>query len=770
MTPNNQRSEPRSSSRTYRKNRHVTFAIMGALLLASMLSGRIATADENSIRDYLAQNSSTSYLQQGESRIDSVEVDNKTAQDAVVFQKYIRGIPVHGGLVTVLESADGQITRVFDDSTESLKLNLSTPAIDSKAAEGLIKTMHATGSTSRLVWFRLGNEAKPAWEVTTTLADSGKAASPTGLETVIDALTGRVLSQRQLDSKTYAPGSPEAADGVFPRIVINDAIGPAGSRAYAAPFDSIVRSSVGCTGTLIADNVVLSARHCSIGAGSRFIFGDNSGGGGDFSATVQSSFLPAGNGSLLGGGDVSIHTLTAPVPASIATPVRLFDETTGLEGMVAATLGYGFNGVGSVGHGSTSDGRRWGGENIIDAYGSPADDSGANIISTDFDDGTPAANTIPSSSPVPLPFEATTAPGDSGGPVMVQVDGEWLIAGVLSAGTTTTSVYGDISWWTGTAVFRDDIEARGGQFVDGAPLVCSNGLVQAGEQCDDGNLSDGDGCSASCDIEPGFDCDNPPGMPSVCTMLPAGCSANSLPIPDGSSAGISDSVVLPTGGSLSDLDVSLEVSHSYVGDLIATLTHEDTGTSAIIIDRPGRDGTGFGCSGNDIDATLDDDASSPIETECEVGVPTISGTFTPNNPLAVFNGEDAGGTWTLNISDNVGQDTGSLESWCVLLSGDVADSDGDGVEDALDNCTLLANPDQRDTNGDGFGNVCDADLNNDNIVNVQDLGLLRTVFFDTGDSLDADFNGDGVVNVADLGIMRAAFFGAPGPSGTTPNR
>ena len=28
-------------------------------------------------------------------------------------------------------------------------------------------------------------------------------------------------------------------------------------------------------------------------------------------------------------------------------------------------------------------------------------------------------------------------------------------------------------------------------------------------------------------------------------------------------------------------------------------------------------------------------------------------------------------------------------------------------------CTLIANADQRDTNGDGYGNLCDADLNND---------------------------------------------------------
>ncbi|MEO1574512.1 MAG: thrombospondin type 3 repeat-containing protein, partial [Pseudomonadota bacterium] len=92
-----------------------------------------------------------------------------------------------------------------------------------------------------------------------------------------------------------------------------------------------------------------------------------------------------------------------------------------------------------------------------------------------------------------------------------------------------------------------------------------------------------------------------------------------------------------------------------------------------------------------------------------------------------------------------------------------ADSDGDGVVDNQDNCTEEPNADQRDTNGDGYGNVCDADLNNDGIINVVDLGRLRAVFF-TGDP-DADFNGDGVVNVVDLGIMRAGFFGAPGPSG-----
>ncbi|MFK7888477.1 MAG: M14 family zinc carboxypeptidase [Gammaproteobacteria bacterium] len=91
------------------------------------------------------------------------------------------------------------------------------------------------------------------------------------------------------------------------------------------------------------------------------------------------------------------------------------------------------------------------------------------------------------------------------------------------------------------------------------------------------------------------------------------------------------------------------------------------------------------------------------------------------------------------------------------------DTDGDGISDLVDNCTLAANPAQLDTNGDGFGNACDADLNNDNIVNVVDLGLLRSAFFQTG-ALDSDFNGDGVTNVIDLGIMRSRFFQPPGPS------
>ncbi len=94
------------------------------------------------------------------------------------------------------------------------------------------------------------------------------------------------------------------------------------------------------------------------------------------------------------------------------------------------------------------------------------------------------------------------------------------------------------------------------------------------------------------------------------------------------------------------------------------------------------------------------------------------------------------------------------------------DTDGDGIPDSSDNCTLVANADQRDTDGDNYGNICDPDFDQSGSVNFLDLGYLKSVFL-TADA-DADLDGSGSVNFLDLGILKGMFLGVPGPSGLVP--
>ncbi len=93
------------------------------------------------------------------------------------------------------------------------------------------------------------------------------------------------------------------------------------------------------------------------------------------------------------------------------------------------------------------------------------------------------------------------------------------------------------------------------------------------------------------------------------------------------------------------------------------------------------------------------------------------------------------------------------------------DADNDGIIDTRDNCVVVANTDQRDTDGDGFGNVCDADFNNDCSVNFADMLLFRLAFF--GRDPHCDMDGDTWVNFADLQMIKLPFFAEPGPSGIT---
>ena len=94
------------------------------------------------------------------------------------------------------------------------------------------------------------------------------------------------------------------------------------------------------------------------------------------------------------------------------------------------------------------------------------------------------------------------------------------------------------------------------------------------------------------------------------------------------------------------------------------------------------------------------------------------------------------------------------------------DADEDGIEDGVDNCLGAANSGQQDADGDGFGNWCDGDFNNDGRVNFADLAEFRSKF----GSADAEANLDspGVVNFAAPARFKMLFGKPPGPSGQVP--
>ncbi|MFN9744222.1 MAG: trypsin-like serine protease [Betaproteobacteria bacterium] len=283
-------------------------------------------------------------------------------------------------------------------------------------------------------------------------------------------------------------------EGIFPRIVIRDDVGLGGAASFAADpaFAGVVALGfVGgqyCSGVLIAPTTVLSARHCAPVPGEFVRFGTNYSSPA-FSSNIQAVSFPGGGSAgspLLDGGDVAIVTLAQAVPATIAAPLPMADATTTLNGVQVATLGYGLRGIGSTGA-TGFDGIRRGGSNTLDFYGAALGTSAAivgtaNIFSTDFDDPSGTSNTLGwlGSSAAAGALEATTAAGDSGGPLLFDNGGQWTVIGVLSGGTTDNSVYGDISWWTGVAPFRTQIEAAGGVFISVVPEPGALGLMLAG--------------------------------------------------------------------------------------------------------------------------------------------------------------------------------------------------------------------------------------------------------------------------------------------------
>ena len=218
---------------------------------------------------------------------------------------------------------------------------------------------------------------------------------------------------------------------------------------------------------------------------------------------------------------------------------------------------------------------------------------------------------------------------------------------------------------------------------------------------------------------------------NVCTTI----SSSDVPkqLPGGTDSITSNLSVSGLTGPISDVNASIDMNHTWVGDLSMILTGP-SGTNVTLIDRPGYSGSGWGCSRNNIRATLDDAASTAAEDQCSNGN-AISGTHAPNGSLSSFNGQSGNGTWTLRVIDNeTTYDHGNLTGWRVEICSE---------EVASPTPTVTPSPTpppgptpvpiaEIDTDRDGEPDINDVDDDNDGILDTIECGPLSEVSLENG--------------------------------------
>jgi MYXO-CTERM domain-containing protein len=161
-------------------------------------------------------------------------------------------------------------------------------------------------------------------------------------------------------------------------------------------------------------------------------------------------------------------------------------------------------------------------------------------------------------------------------------------------------------------------------------------------------------------------------------------------IPDNNANGISSTIVLAGNGNISDLNVNIGgLRHSWIGDLRMTLTHVETATSVVFVNRPG---VGVGSGGSDPGTSTVGDSSNygitlttgqnytfddeGADLLAAIAPGPDSNFFLPGGnwshvnaaDLSGFDGQPVAGTWILKISDHAGADTGSFANWGLKVT------------------------------------------------------------------------------------------------------
>jgi hypothetical protein len=170
-------------------------------------------------------------------------------------------------------------------------------------------------------------------------------------------------------------------------------------------------------------------------------------------------------------------------------------------------------------------------------------------------------------------------------------------------------------------------------------------------------------------------------------------------------------------------------------DSFASVGSEETlsiGSITVVKETDPDFGAGFSFSGDLGGFVLDDDQSQEV-TELLAGDYTVTESVPPAWLLTsvVCTGGDGD-----PITDGVTIHLDGGEAITCTFTN-VADTDEDGVPDASDNCPLDANALQEDFDGDGQGDACDADDDNDGLTDLEETGTYGT------DPLDADSDDDG---------------------------
>jgi uncharacterized delta-60 repeat protein len=137
----------------------------------------------------------------------------------------------------------------------------------------------------------------------------------------------------------------------------------------------------------------------------------------------------------------------------------------------------------------------------------------------------------------------------------------------------------------------------------------------------------------------------------VSTNVPVSIAATGIP------AVQSTNTVTGVPGVITDLNVTLNISHTWNEDLAVFLTAPD-GTVVQLFSGLG------GSSDNFTNTSLDDEAGSSITT----GSAPFTGTFRPQGLLSAFDGRNANGVWVLDVGDTFNGDGGAINSWSMNVS------------------------------------------------------------------------------------------------------